>query len=124
MAKKGVFSDPKCKHCGEEEPTKFYGKMKTTCRSCHGTQIEKQRVGKREEAIARKGGKCERCGYDKYRGALEFHHRDPSQKDPYGLRAFNLDRLFEEVDKCTLLCSNCHKEVHHELRLEETWPSG
>lgn len=112
MGQKGIYSNPLCKYCGETEPAKFYQRMKTTCNKCHGKGIEQKRIDKRLDAIAYKGGKCEKCGYDKYRGALEFHHKDPTQKDPYGLRAYNSDRLFAEVDKCLLLCANCHREIH------------
>lgn len=112
MGIKGVFSDPLCKHCGEKDPEKFYQKMKTTCNKCHGLQIEKKRVQKRIDGIEYKGGKCERCGYNKYRGALEFHHKDPTQKDPLGLRAYNSERFLAEIDKCMLLCANCHREIH------------
>lgn len=49
--------------------------------------------------------------------ALEFHHINSKEKD-FGI-SFNLSRtiddLKKEVDKCILLCSNCHAEVHQEL---------
>ena len=112
MGLKGVYSDPLCQHCGNTDPKAFYGKMKTTCNVCQGKIIDKERKLRRLKAIEYKGGKCESCGYSKYSGALEFHHLDPTQKDPTGLRAFSLKRLFAEVDKCTLLCSNCHREEH------------
>ena len=117
MGIKGVYSDPLCKHCGEDDPKKFYAKMKTTCYSCHGDHLEKYRLQVRDEALAYKGGKCEHCGYDKYRGALEFHHKDPAQKDPAGLRKYNRTKLFAELDKCVLLCANCHREEHAKLRI-------
>lgn len=62
------------------------------------------------------GGKCVRCGYHKYAGALEFHHPDPTQKD-FAISSKNtksLDRVWEEAQKCWLVCSNCHKEIHYE----------
>lgn len=66
-------------------------------------------------AIEYKGGQCTRCGYDRCEAALEFHHRDRTQKD-FGLSADGLTRSWErtkkELDKCVLLCSNCHKEEH------------
>lgn len=69
------------------------------------------------EAILSKGGKCERCGYDKNISALEFHHRDPKEKNfQIDIRKFsnsNLDSLQKELDKCELLCANCHRELHH-----------
>jgi hypothetical protein len=116
MGIKGVYSDPLCQHCGETEPSKFYGKMKTTCYSCHGKLQEQKRVQKRIDAIEYKGGKCEHCGYDKYHGALEFHHKDPNLKDPKSFRpGLSKARFFAEVDKCILLCANCHREEHARL---------
>jgi 5-methylcytosine-specific restriction endonuclease McrA len=72
----------------------------------------------REMAIAYKGGKCEICGYIKCIDALEFHHIDPAKKD------FNIsnkgytrswDRVKAELDKCMILCANCHRELHSKL---------
>ena len=116
MGKKGIYSDPLCKTCGETDPKKFFRRMKSMCGKCHAKDIGKRLIDSREQAIAYKGGKCEHCGYNKYRGALEFHHKDPTQKDPRGLKAYKLERLFAEVDKCLLLCSNCHREEHGRLR--------
>lgn len=61
----------------------------------------------------KRGGKCERCGYDTYLGALEFHHVNPSEKDfTVGDRDFKLKDCIEESKKCVMICSNCHREVH------------
>ena len=60
--------------------------------------------------------KCEICGYDKCLGALDFHHLDPSQKDFTISNSNiykNLDKLKEEVNKCILVCANCHREIHY-----------
>ena len=117
MAKKGeTVKDHLCRECGETDPSKFYGKMKSQCYTCFGIQQEQYRLSVRDEALAYKGGKCEHCGYDKYKGALEFHHTDPTQKDPQGLRKFKREKLFAELDKCVLLCANCHREEHARLR--------
>jgi hypothetical protein len=61
-----------------------------------------------------KGGKCSLCGYSKHLGSLQFHHLDPSKKDfRLGkMGSHSLDKILKEVDKCVLLCSNCHQEVH------------
>jgi len=62
-----------------------------------------------------KGGKCERCGYNKYVEVLEFHHRDEYEKDfTISGKSWSYERLKNEVDKCIMLCSNCHKEMHIE----------
>lgn len=65
-------------------------------------------------AIEYKGGKCLLCGYDKYRGALELHHVDPKTKSfALGHKGYtrSWQKVKEEIDKCVLLCANCHREV-------------
>lgn len=61
------------------------------------------------------GGKCEACGYCRCREALEFHHRNPSAKD-FALSSarlhWSLERVQSELDKCLLVCANCHREIH------------
>jgi predicted HNH restriction endonuclease len=71
------------------------------------------------DAVKYKGGKCERCGYDKYPDVLEFHHLDPSQKESSwnSMRKWNWEKVLTELDKCAILCANCHREVHVEQRL-------
>ena len=113
---KGIDTDPLCVHCGETNRNRFYKKNKGTCKSCQSKISEKKRVLDRERVIDYKGGKCESCGYNKYRGALEFHHLDPSQKDPLGLRKRSFESLKKEVDKCVLLCANCHREEHARMK--------
>lgn len=64
--------------------------------------------------IEYKGGKCERCKYDKSEPvAFDFHHKDPKQKDfRIGGSTRSIARLKEEVDKCELLCKICHAVEH------------
>ena len=114
---KGTVKKPFLCLCGESNPLNFTGKMKSMCKICHAKDNGRRMTEAREKAIEYKGGKCEHCGYDKFRGALEFHHKDPTQKDPQGLRKMNLDKLFAEVDKCVLLCANCHREEHARLKI-------
>lgn len=60
-----------------------------------------------------KGGCCERCGYNKSISALQFHHLNPLEKDfSIGGSSYSFERLKGEVDKCILVCSNCHIEIH------------
>lgn len=64
------------------------------------------------------GGKCSYCGYDKCLDALQFHHLDPTEKE-FHLgqgRGKKLETIKAELDKCVLLCSNCHIEEHAKLR--------
>lgn len=68
------------------------------------------------KAIEYKGGKCIVCGYNKSIRALQFHHLDPTQKD-FGISGTtkSFEKLKPELDKCVLLCANCHGEVHEGL---------
>ncbi len=75
---------------------------------------------KKKLLVEYKGGKCEKCGYNKCIEALEFHHIDPSKKDfNISTHSFSFDKMKIEADKCLLLCSNCHKEIHVELRKKD-----
>lgn len=73
------------------------------------------------QAVTYLGGACTKCGYAKCVAALEFHHRDHSQKDFQisGGSRRRWSELKEELDKCDLLCANCHREVHEEIRAEK-----
>jgi len=80
--------------------------------------VTKRRKQIRLKAIAQLGGKCTKCGYSKYPEVLEFHHKDPSEKDFSISRKGHCrswQRVSKEIEKCDLLCANCHREVHVEL---------
>lgn len=85
------------------------------CRKCRVEAVQKRRALIKEKAIQYKGGKCSICGYDKYIGALEFHHLNPNEKDfGIGQKGFtrSWEKVKEELDKCILVCANCHREIH------------
>ena len=71
---------------------------------------------RKNDAVLYKGGKCNRCGYNKSNAALDFHHVDRTQKDKnwLSLRLKPLEQLKNELDKCELLCKNCHAVVDKE----------
>lgn len=80
--------------------------------------VAERRRKLRREAVDYGGGKCQVCGYSTCMRALSFHHKDPMQKD-FGLSARGLtrswDKIKTELDKCILVCSNCHAEIHDGL---------
>ena len=82
--------------------------------------VRKRRRRMRKKAIDYKGGHCQICGYSRCSEALEFHHLDSSRKE-FGIsdRGYTRSRkrVAEELDKCYLLCANCHREVHNGLQL-------
>lgn len=63
------------------------------------------------------------CGYNSCPDALEFHHMNPNEKE-FGIAKNGSTRSFEgikkELDKCILVCSNCHREIHYSLRNKQT----
>jgi hypothetical protein len=102
---------------------------KTRCDDCHNKYLNRLRKEKRprvtSQALDRKyvakkrcvdylGGRCVRCGYDRCIKAMTFHHRDPDEKE------FTVSQMLDrswgvlraELDKCDLLCFNCHMEEH------------
>jgi len=84
--------------------------------------VQKRRKELRRKAILFKGGRCEGCGYDRCTEALEFHHLESSRKD-FGISSKGYTRSWskirEELEKCILLCANCHREVHAGLQLPQ-----
>ena len=113
-----------CPICGRSFET--VARNRIYCYECSPSQTEYsdaeyQRQKKRaikHQLVIYKGGKCQRCGYCKCEGALQFHHRNPEEKD-FTLsrinlsKGFSMDELIKEVDKCDLLCANCHSEEHY-----------
>ena len=84
------------------------------CRVCSKQSALKRQHEVKQQAVEYKGGCCQKCGYAKYIGALDFHHLDPASKDPSWavMKTSSLKTLKPELDKCILLCANCHRETH------------
>ena len=84
---------------------------RSNCKRC-AQRISRYR--RKLKCVEYKGGECERCGYDKYISALEFHHKNSNEKDFSVSRNMcnDFEDVKKELDKCELLCSNCHREEH------------
>jgi hypothetical protein len=89
-------------------------KKGNTVELCNTCLVNERRFAAKQKCVDYKGGKCERCGYDKSLRALSFHHKDPSKKAfaIAGSHTRSWKALKTEVDKCLLLCANCHMEEH------------
>lgn len=68
-------------------------------------------------ADLKKNLKCENCG-ENHIGCLDFHHVDASQKEGAVSRmvgeGWSQERITAEIQKCQVLCSNCHRKWHYE----------
>jgi hypothetical protein len=95
------------------------------CKSCHKKYQEKNFESHRirnknyhkkckKRAIEYLGGQCQCCGFKKAMSVLQFHHRDPAEKegDFKKIRGMSPEKRKEELDKCDLLCANCHFGFH------------
>lgn len=84
------------------------------CMRCRRDAVVRWRRNAKRRLVEEAGGRCVICGYDRFPGALEFHHLDPSAKE-FGLSTRGLTRSIEklraEAQKCVLLCATCHAEV-------------
>jgi len=68
---------------------------------------------------------CSKCGYSKLNRVLDFHHIDPNTKDisvsKYrGSSKILTNEIKHELDKCIILCANCHREEHYDLDFFES----
>lgn len=108
-----------CKICGK----KLHGRQSRYCslicknHSLQSYSAQKRRGIKRKlELIKRHGSKCTVCGYKKNLAALTFHHQNATKTFKLDMRSLSnrkLDRVLLEVSKCTLICQNCHAELHN-----------
>ena len=102
----------KCRDCGNVFEAETLGTTK-----CSYCCVKTHRHKKKARLIEIKGGKCERCGYDKCPDAFDFHHLDPSKKE-FNINGATFPRSMEkimvELEKCVMLCANCHREIHYE----------
>ena len=106
--------------CSKHGQTDTIGKNKV-CRLCNIESIRKTRYYIKMRAIDYKGGCCSKCGYSKSIIALDFHHRNPQEKSfnvSDSIRSWAATK--QEIDKCDLLCSNCHREESQKFPEETT----
>ncbi len=115
-----INNDRTCLSCNTIKPQEqFYKRGKkymSHCISCFLKNNTTKRQAVKQQCVDYLGGKCSKCGYDKCLAALDFHHLDITQKDKtYVNNRMSFDKLKPELDKCVLLCANCHREEHHLL---------
>ena len=80
-------------------------------------QVKNHRRKRKKDIIYIMGDKCCICGYNKCQSALELHHLKPEEKDFTIGQTLNkdLEIILKELQKCILVCANCHREIHSGL---------
>jgi len=125
---------------------KIYNYLASWCRKCsiectkqrknndiNKHNIERKKIQKnvaikrrliKQKLVEYLGGYCQFCGYNKNISSLEFHHKNPNIKEieisniiRKDMKNFKIDNIKEELDKCILLCANCHQELHSDLEI-------
>ena len=101
-----------CNACKQKH---HYDRIKSQTNSYHSQTLRS--LKRKQILLEMRGGGCEKCGYNKNLAALEFHHKNPKDKisklDSRILSNRTWKFILVEFEKCEVLCSNCHKEIHN-----------
>lgn len=121
------FNEKCCKTCLKVKDKKdfYYNSgardyLESRCKACSNkTRVDRGKKNKLK-IIEAKGGKCEHCGLtleQSHYSVFDLHHKDPSDKDPKfnSFKFWPWERIKAEIDKCLLLCSNCHRIEHAKM---------
>jgi hypothetical protein len=89
-------------------------------RQQHASQAKVRNRERKFMGIEYLGGKCQRCGGEFHPAVFEFHHKNPAKKEysPSHALQQSWENFKMELDKCELLCANCHRMTHHD------WETG
>ena len=109
----GISKTTILRHCPKKK-RKLLSKKELDYRNYYRVKLIRQE--RKIAAIAYKGGKCELCGYNKCIASLDFHHK-LSTKKSFALsdsrQYLKWSKVLKELDKCLLVCANCHREIHY-----------
>lgn len=119
-----------CLCCGAVKPASEFYKRKTTkgglyyyCKACHTEQGTSRRWATRDFINSLKSGKpCTDCGGSFPPHCMDYDHRDGSQnkiKDVAAMKTFSRDNVIREIEKCDLVCANCHRERTYQRSLNK-----
>jgi len=117
-----------CRYCNKYYPKLDFGVALTTknkvyrrhkCKSCYRATKKKLWDKYRQWLVDyKKKHKCSKCGISDYR-VLEFHHLESENKEfdiGFAFGRYGFKRVKKEIEKCIIICSNCHKILHYKER--------
>lgn len=97
-----------CKLC-KKEFKDYQQRNRTRCGSCN-TKIRRFRA--KAAALKFLGGKCSNCGWQGNQAALQFHHLKGKDFTIGNSANKSWDSIKDEMQKCVILCANCHMIEH------------
>lgn len=133
-----------CSTCGLDKPLEEFSKnpskkdgLNGKCKLCHSIYRKQHYENNRQKYIDKahvnriKFRKwfnteikeklvCSLCGEDRY-WVLDFHHRNPEEKDSSVselILSGSKSKVLKEIEKCDVLCSNCHRDLHHQEKIK------
>ena len=120
-----------CSKCGVTKPlSEFYNRKRnktgimSICKTCCKSTYGRGRAKKEKLYwLQQYGGKCQHCGSEVNENnyvIFDFHHTNPSEKEnnPNNIYRYGREIVKKELDKCIVLCANCHRLEHHRLKLQ------
>jgi hypothetical protein len=124
-----------CSACREQKDTSNFSNGSYYCKPCAAENSKRNRLIRRKDpeyiknfntkivsrlqenkrkAVVYKGGKCFDCNQSFHECVYDFHHLDTNTKDqnPSAVLRLGFEKAIPELDKCVLLCANCHRLRH------------
>ena len=114
---------PNCRQCGDQLVLGSNWRRSNAilwdnlCKPCGNLKRVKHCAENKDRAIDYLGGKCKDCGnVFLVQAVYDFHHKNPEEKDFCigNILGRGWEKITPELDKCDLLCANCHRIRHHE----------
>lgn len=135
-----------CSKCKNDLPIEQFsikkGKPQSYCKSCHSEYRKNHYEQNKQKYIdkasnyrkefwewfrnLKKDLSCIKCGEDRH-WVLDFHHRDSSLKDNEVSKLINSvskSKVLQEIEKCDVLCANCHRDLHYQERISSNSVNG
>lgn len=111
VAKNGLSSQ--CRECNKNNLKDHYSRNK---KYYINKAAKQKKIRKIEWTNFKNKLKCERCE-ENHIATLDFHHLKPNEKDfavsKFANMGYNMERILKEIEKCIVLCANCHRKEHY-----------
>lgn len=115
----------RCSRCNKVKPSKEFkratglitssGKLGSYCYQCRTEYRIEYTKKVKLKAVNYLGSKCQRCHtmlQDLHPACFDFHHREQHNKEFNISTGKSWSKVIKELDKCDLLCANCHRIIH------------